>query len=844
MERFGLIQLSDLQFGSKHVFGSPSNIARKIAIDINEQSAEHSFTPMYLLLSGDITETAHADEFNDAYAQIEELRREICVDSDSVIAIPGNHDINRKLASVGKDVGNPNLKLQNFNDFCNKLTRNRICFNQPTYPRIIDHRLKLDILLLNSCEIEDESCHEGYVDENKLIYTLNQVTEHSAKLESYSKICLLHHRIDTTVSDKRAAINNATNIESILCNNNYKIILTGHVHYNLCHEVNKNDKNVIYSGSGSTGVDHTQREDGVQNQYSIHVIDTNLKCFETLWRSYNPKKSTKLGIGGWVSDNSWSKSTSFVLPYEYVRPILQEDMIVDLNLKNKLGIRSNPFTYSNAEKISSELLLDLFVSNDSRHLGASRLSGDAIIRGRRGAGKTMLLRFLDIYGNSQFDIAMRSKKTAESFPVFVTLSKIHKSEWGGSIDDIFASADKLIYESVLGAIEAKVVQLRSEAFKNAVYKLKQRLKIMENHEGTFIAKLGKAIQEHLSQYFQHILLLLDEIAPVFPKEFFKKKEDGFLKWMNTIRNSGPYYTRVAVYPNDVSDVLNEERFGAIVNLDYGIRSHDDFVAFRQYCKDVIDKYLKSVAVDSTNCPTINNIIQVIDNNSEDALEQLVYASDGSSRRFLSLVDKCLNILVKLYDPEKKEPLDKSQVLKVIQESSRNLLSGYSVTEQELAQSIAKACKRQGTFRFKLPGFANMLYPLYANREELNMVKVAELGTGTRASTYEFTYPYCIMMDIQTHCLKGTRKLCYSRDYVTGEWITQITTITKEHLDVFESVERIVGVVQEIGEDNIAVIKDKTGNCYITDDYPEQTVIGSNLSFCANDDIAFDVILLT
>jgi hypothetical protein len=77
MERFGLIQLSDLQFGSKHVFGSPSNIARKLAIDINEQSAEHSFTCMYLLLSGDITETAHADEFNDAYAQIEEITTSI-----------------------------------------------------------------------------------------------------------------------------------------------------------------------------------------------------------------------------------------------------------------------------------------------------------------------------------------------------------------------------------------------------------------------------------------------------------------------------------------------------------------------------------------------------------------------------------------------------------------------------------------------------------------------------------------------------------------------------------------------------------------------------------------------
>ncbi len=843
MDRFGLIQLSDLQFGSKHVFGLPSIIARKLAIDINEQSAKYSFSSMYILLTGDITETAHADEFIDAYNQIEILRREISVDSDCVIIIPGNHDINRKLSSVGKEVGNPNLKFQNFSDFCNKLSGDKISFSRNLYPKVVDHRLKLDILLLNSCEKEDENCHVGYVNADKLIATLNSNNEYLNKTESYTKICMLHHRLDTTVSDKRSAIENAIDIESILCNHNFKIILTGHVHYNICHEINKHGKSIIYSGTGSTGVDKSQREDGTQNQYSIHVIDMRSKTFETLWRSYNPNKSTKLGIGGWVDDNSSSGASSFELPYVHVSPILQEDVIADLNLKIKLNIRSNPFTYSNAEKISSELLLDLFVSNDVRHLSASRLSGDAIIRGRRGAGKTMLLRFLNIYGNNQFDLAISNKKTAESFPVFVTLSKIHKSEWGGSIDEIFASADKLIYESVLEAIESKVLQLRSESFKNSVYKLKVKLKILENQEGSLIAKLGKAIQECLGQYFQHILLLLDEVAPVFPKEFFKKKEDGFFRWMNTIRNSGPYYTRVAVYPNDVSDVLNEERFGTIVNLDYGIRTQDDFIAFRQYCREVVNKYLNSVAVDIVNCPTISNIIQVIDNNADDALEQLVYASDGSSRRFLSLMDKCLNNYIKYYDEQKRSPLDKSQVLQVIKEFSLNLLSGYSITEQELAQSIAKACKRQGTFRFKLPGFANMLYPLYANREELNMVKIAELGTGTRASTYEFTYPYCILMDIQTHYQIGSRKLCYSRDFITGEWISQITTITKEHLDVFESRERMVGVVSELDENMILIFGDD-GNQFISEDFPEQTVIGSKMSFFSNDDIAFDVILLS
>ena len=77
MNRFGIIQLSDLQFGENHRFGNPSTIAEKLLCDIKKMSGEYDFAPRYIVLSGDITERAHSEEFNDAKNVIEEIVRQI-----------------------------------------------------------------------------------------------------------------------------------------------------------------------------------------------------------------------------------------------------------------------------------------------------------------------------------------------------------------------------------------------------------------------------------------------------------------------------------------------------------------------------------------------------------------------------------------------------------------------------------------------------------------------------------------------------------------------------------------------------------------------------------------------
>lgn len=835
MIRYGIIQLSDLQFGNKHRFGSPSNIFETLAIDINFMAEKYQFMPIYLLLTGDISETAHADEFSDAENVISILARKISIDKYSILSVPGNHDINWKLAEISSEIGDKNIKYNNYNKYARNVCNKHSLVNDDYYNRYFDHRLGIEFLFLNSCEKEDHENHFGYIDSNKL--TKSIIRKFDKGTEDYTKICICHHRIESSKHEPKSTVDNSYVIETILIENGYNILFTGHIHENRCHEIRQNGKGIICSGAGSAGIDRTQRLDGIQNQYTIHVLDSQNKILESHWRAYSPNKRTKFGLGAWTDDNSIEVNPSkFDLPNIINFDTFSSNSMEDLSLKEKYSIKRNPFTFNNAEKISANQIIQLFVSSDGRNKGAVRLSGDAIIRGSRGSGKTMMLRYLNVFGNVVFDENVKQRKVSESFPVLVNLSMIHNSEWKSSVNTVIESAEKLIFDSVLNALDKKNSNLNSAEFKNALFKVKQKLNILSNQEGTIIWKLGLAIKENMSNYFTHILLLIDEVAPVFPKGFFSDTDNGFLRWMNSIRNSGPYFTRIAVYPNAISDILNEDRFGSVVNLDYNVKNDEDYLAFRQYCIDLVNNYLKIVSVNKIEPTKLSDIIEINGEAEDDALEQLIYASDGSSRRFASLMDKCITSTIY----SKGNVFNKADILEIIKEFSHNLLSSYDLSEREIASSIAKACRKRTTYRFRLPNLSNLVSALYAKNEELNIVKLTEAGKGSRGTTYEFTYPYCILMDVQTHNIKNTRKVCSSRDRLSGEWISQVTTISKNQLDFLNQDSRIEGVVTEIDKD-LVIITDLTGNQeYLSESFEYDLKIGDMVSFINVNDIASDI----
>jgi UDP-2,3-diacylglucosamine pyrophosphatase LpxH len=431
MERLGIIHLSDTQFGKKHVFGSPSKLSQALAEDIAAMARQHGFVPLYLLVSGDISETAHGEEFADAARELARTARQSDIDVRSVLSIPGNHDVSWPLATVAAQVGNPDLPLENYRRFLSTLS----AFDGPAQPGtteqrevVHDHRHGITFLLMNSCRKESPTCHVGHVDPDTIAAAIAKI-DSRPDARDYLRIAVLHHRLDSTVPGAATQVENAEEVEAMLMASGFSVVLTGHVHQGMCHIVEKANRRIAYSGCGSTGVDKTQRPEGVPNQYTIHVLDRGTNSLETIWRAYNPRSLGRLGLGAWTKDNTTDEPLARLALAEWRRVArVKRDHLRDSSLERRLRITSNPFVYSNAEKIADDLLLELFVSDDTRHQSAKRLSGDAIIRGPRGSGKTMFLRFLHLYGLALFEQAVRSQETAECFPVTVNLSRLHRSD--------------------------------------------------------------------------------------------------------------------------------------------------------------------------------------------------------------------------------------------------------------------------------------------------------------------------------------------------------------------------------------------------------------------------------
>jgi hypothetical protein len=109
----------------------------------------------------------------------------------------------------------------------------------------------------------------------------------------------------------------------------------GHLHRGII-KANTDDKGhqTVIANCGSTGVNKEEREDGIQNQYCMHVIDLNTNKFESIWRAYSPSIQTKYGSGGWTRDNSFEKN-----PTEFSLPVLNYKQTIDSRITKKQALR-------------------------------------------------------------------------------------------------------------------------------------------------------------------------------------------------------------------------------------------------------------------------------------------------------------------------------------------------------------------------------------------------------------------------------------------------------------------------------------------------------------------------
>lgn len=129
-----------------------------------------------------------------------------------------------------------------------------------------------------------------------------------------------------------------------------------------------------------------------------------------------------------------------------------------------------------------------------------------------------------------------------------------------------------------------------------------------------------------------------------------------------------------------------------------------------------------------------------------------------------------------------------------------------------------------------------------SREETNIASIIELGTGNRATAYEFNFPYCVQMGIPTHHLRDTARINHERDVQTGEWIHKITGLNKEDLEVFQDEERTSGKVVEV-DGELILIRDESGREFYSTDTQLKLNGGDAVSFIGVDDVAEDLLLV-
>ena len=372
--RFGIIQLSDLQFGKNHIFKNAAEFSKNLLSDIKEMSGECDFIPRYIVLSGDITEEADAKEFNDAANVIEGVLVDLNIDRKLILCVPGNHDVNKGLCERSKGSGSDQLKFQPYNDFVAKITHGNQGTARVDYPlirdkvsgKVSDEDHIIEFLLLNSCEKIDPHTTYAYICKEKLQKTLK-----SKKEKESLRIVVAHHPLQPSVGGELKAIMRAAekadnmsitnmlqerseasdrivDIKEILHYHKCDIVLTGHTHQaKIDASLSPDGHLMIFAGCGSTGIEQRQRGEGIRNQYSIHVIDFGNNKFQSIHRAFNPTIRNDIGKGCWQKDDTIQPNPS---KYDLPSKKLSKPKLID---PNKVDWNNDEF----AEELAIAVLL-------------------------------------------------------------------------------------------------------------------------------------------------------------------------------------------------------------------------------------------------------------------------------------------------------------------------------------------------------------------------------------------------------------------------------------------------------------------------------------------------------
>ncbi|MGB8216092.1 MAG: metallophosphoesterase [Candidatus Methanoperedens sp.] len=320
-KRIKILHLSDIHLGTisdahKYIIQLETDLIKNLKISELD----------YLVISGDIASVSTMEEYEAAAEMICNLSRKFKLDSNRIIIVPGNHDINWEISKkafifcpkdklpnplpegryipagdVGALLRDDGLYQKRFVNFGEHFYE-KVASNQ--YPLEYDKQGILHIyqddrilfLALNSCwEIDHYKLNSASINMDALSNALDQLMDN--KYDGWLKIALWHHPVTGPEMMKNV------DFLQLLAVHGFQICMHGHIHEAIDGYHKYDDKRGInIVGAGTFGAPKREQTTGIPLQYNLLVYDP-----ERHEITVETRKKEKPD-GAWSADARWVDS--------------------------------------------------------------------------------------------------------------------------------------------------------------------------------------------------------------------------------------------------------------------------------------------------------------------------------------------------------------------------------------------------------------------------------------------------------------------------------------------------------------------------------------------------------
>lgn len=319
-----ILHISDLHIGTE----STELMYTQLETDLKRELETNTLN--YLVISGDIANRAVPEEYENAFSLINKLVSKFGLDSNRVVIVPGNHDVNWDLSKeaykfvysndlkktgirsedrltipageAGYLLQDENLYKDRFRYFNENLYKK--IYNGASYPLEYENQGLIQFfnedrilfLTLNSCwELDHHYKNRATVNKDSLAKALQKLEgTHS----DWIKIAVWHH----PVTGAGAMDNEFMELLSV---NGFQICMQGHIH-EAQQGLYKYDEryNMEIIGAGAFGAPTRQQVTGIPLQYNLLKLDIDEK--KVIVES---RKKEKVN-GAWSADARWGNKNN------------------------------------------------------------------------------------------------------------------------------------------------------------------------------------------------------------------------------------------------------------------------------------------------------------------------------------------------------------------------------------------------------------------------------------------------------------------------------------------------------------------------------------------------------